>query len=115
MALYATSLVVGTVILLIFAVLLAYLIYPLVLFLQHCLPRALAIAIAYLLVAGVLAAGIFIVTSSLIRQASALAQSIQFLFNHQGSCQSNKYRSFNKISKVYSAAYEVSQTVQKQS
>jgi len=86
-ALYAISLIEGAVILLMLSALLAYLIYPLVQFLQRRLPPPLAIAVAYLLVAGVLAAVMFIVTSSLIRQSSALAQSIQFLLSPAGERQ----------------------------
>ena len=70
--------------LLLLSALLAYLNYPLVLFLQRRLPRPLAIAVAYLLVTSVLAVVTFIVTSSLIRQSSALAQSIQFLLSPAG-------------------------------
>jgi predicted PurR-regulated permease PerM len=83
-ALYAIALIVGAVILLLLSALLAYLIYPLVQFLQRRLPRALAIAVAYLLVAGVMAVGMFIVTSSLVRQSSSLAQSIQILLSPAG-------------------------------
>ncbi len=83
-ALYAISLILGAVILLLLSALLAYLIYPLVQFLQRRLPRSLAIAVAYLLVAGVMAAGMFIVTSSLVRQSSSLAQSIQILLSPAG-------------------------------
>src|SRR5260370_37176240 len=80
-ALFALSLIEGAVILLLLSALLAYLIYPLVQFLQRRLPPPLAIAVAYLLVAAVLAAAMFMVTSSLIGQSSALAQSIQFLLS----------------------------------
>src|SRR6266576_1440653 len=83
-ALYAISLIEGAVILLICSALLAYLIYPLVQFLQRRLPRALAIAVAYLVVAGVMAVSLFIVTSSLVRQSSSLAQSIQILLSPAG-------------------------------
>ncbi len=86
-ALYALSLIVGAVILLLFSALLAYLIYPLVQFFQRRLPHPLAIAVAYLLVAGALAVVMFIVTSSLIRQSSALAQYIQFLLSSAGERQ----------------------------
>jgi predicted PurR-regulated permease PerM len=78
-ALYAISFLVGAVILLLLSGLLAYLLSPLVQFLQRHLPHPLAIAVAYLLVAGALVVVMYIVTSSLIRQASALAQSIQYL------------------------------------
>src|SRR5713226_3940691 len=86
-ALYALSLIVGAVILLLFSALLAYLIYPLVQFFQRRLPYPLAIAVAYLLVAGALAVVMYIVTSSLIRQSSALAQYIQFLLSPAGERQ----------------------------
>ena len=83
-ALYAISLILGAVILLLLSALLAYLIYPLVQFLQRRLPRALAIAVAYLVVAGVMAVSMFIVTSSLVRQSSSLVQSIQILLSPAG-------------------------------
>jgi len=86
-ALYALSLIVGAVILLMLSALLAYLNYPLVQFLQRRLPPPLAIAVAYLLVTGALAVGVYIVTSSLIRQSSALAQYIQFLLSPAGERQ----------------------------
>ncbi|HEX6554360.1 MAG TPA: AI-2E family transporter [Ktedonobacteraceae bacterium] len=84
-ALYALSLIIGAVILLLFSALLAYLNFPLVQFLQRRLPQPLAIAVAYLLVAGALAVGMFIITSSLIRQSSSLAQSIQYLLSPAGA------------------------------
>jgi predicted PurR-regulated permease PerM len=83
-ALYAISLIVGAVILLMLSALLAYLNFPLVQFLQRRLPHALAIALAYLLVASALAVVMFIVTSSLIRQSTSLAQSIQYLLSPAG-------------------------------
>src|SRR5207302_5222988 len=86
-ALYAISLIVGAVILLIVSALLAYIIYPLVQFFQRRLRPSLAIAVAYLLVASALAIGMYIVTSSLIRQSSSLAQSIQFLLSPAGERQ----------------------------
>ncbi len=93
-AVYAISLIVGAVILLMLSALLAYLIYPLVLFLQRRLLHSLAIAVAYLLVAGALAVVMFIVTSSLIRQSSALAQSIQFLLSPAGGRQTQSLFGF---------------------
>ncbi len=84
-ALYALSLIIGAVILLLFSALLAYLNFPLVQFLQRRLPQPLAIAVAYLLVAGALAVGMFIITSSLIGQSSTLAQSIQYLLSPAGA------------------------------
>jgi predicted PurR-regulated permease PerM len=93
-ALYAISLIVTAVMLLMLSALLAYLNYPLVLFLQRRLPHPLAIAVAYLLVAGALAVIMFIVTSSLIRQSSALAQSIQFLLSPAGERQMQSFFGF---------------------
>ncbi len=86
-ALFAISLIIGAVILLLFSALLAYLIYPLVQLFQRRLPRSLAIAVAYLLVAGALAVGMFIITSSLVRQASALADYIHYLLSPAGKRQ----------------------------
>jgi predicted PurR-regulated permease PerM len=86
-ALYAISLIIMAVILLIISALLAYLIYPLVQILQRRLTRAPAIVVAYLLLAGALAVGMFIVTSSLIQQSSSLVQSIQFLLSPAGERQ----------------------------
>ncbi len=83
-ALYAISLIEGAVILLMLSALLAYLIYPLVEFLGRRLPHPVAIAVAHLLVAGALAAGMYIVISSLIQQLSTLAQSIQYLLSPAG-------------------------------
>src|SRR5260370_8488273 len=54
-ALYAISLILTAVMLLLLSALLAYLNYPLVLFLQRRLPRPLAISVAYLPVTTVLA------------------------------------------------------------
>src|SRR5437868_6329535 len=86
-ALYATSLIVGAVILLLVSALLAYIIYPLIQFLQRRLRHSLAITVAYLLIAVVLAGVMFIVTSALIRQSTSLAQSIQFLLSPAGARQ----------------------------
>src|SRR6266699_3814944 len=86
-ALYALSLIAGAVILLLVSALLAYIIYPLVQFLQRRLRRSLAISVAYLLIAGALAGVMFIVTSALIRQSTSLAQTIQFLLSPAGERQ----------------------------
>src|SRR5947208_8065791 len=83
-ALYALSLIAGAVILLLLSALLAYIIYPLVQFLQRRLRRSLAISVAYLLIAGTLAGVMFIVASGLIRQSTSLVQSIQFLLSPAG-------------------------------
>ena len=83
-ALYAISLIIDAVVLLLLSALLAYIIYPLVQFLQRRLTRAPAIVIAYLLVASAFAVVMFIVVSALIQQSSSLAQSIQFLLSPAG-------------------------------
>lgn len=86
-AIYAISLIIGAVLLLGVSALLAHLIYPLVQFFQKYLKRALAIVVVYLLLAGALVAGMFIVTSSIIQQSSSLAQSVQFLLSPAGAHQ----------------------------
>jgi predicted PurR-regulated permease PerM len=90
-ALYAISLIVTAVLLLLFSALLAYLNYPLVQFLQRRLPGALAIAVAYLLVTGVLVVVILIVASSINPQVSSLAQSLQFLLSPAGGRRIQSY------------------------
>jgi predicted PurR-regulated permease PerM len=86
-ALYAISLIIDAVVILLLSALLAYLIYPLVRFLQSHLKRPLAIAVAYLLIAGALAVIMYIVISSLVRQSSTFAQYIQFLMSPAGERQ----------------------------
>ena len=86
-AIYAISLIIGAVLLLMLSALLAYLLYPLVQVLQRRLTRPLAIVVAYLLLVSLLAVGMFIVTSSLLRQSSSLTQSIQFLLSPAGERQ----------------------------
>jgi len=93
-ALYAISLIAGAVILLLVSALLAYIIFPLVQFLQRRLPRSLAIAVAYLLIAGILAGGMLIVTSALIQQSTSLAHSIQFLLSPAGAHQIQPFIDF---------------------
>ncbi len=83
-ALYAISLIIDAVVLLLLSALLAYIISPLVQFLQRRLTRAPAIVIAYLLVASAFAVVMVIVVSALIQQSSSLAQSIQFLLSPAG-------------------------------
>ena len=83
-AIYAISLIVTAVIILMLSALLAYFIYPLVQFLQRRLTRPLAIFVAFLLLAGVLAVVMFIVASSLNPQVTSLAKSIQFLLSPAG-------------------------------
>src|SRR3989440_3854469 len=86
-ALYALSLIAGAVILLLVSALLAYIIYPLVQLLQRRLLRSLAITVAYLLIAGVVVGGMFIVASALIQQSTSLVHSIQFLLSPAGARQ----------------------------
>jgi len=86
-ALYAISLIAGAVILLLVSALLAYIIYPLVQLLQRRLLRSLAIGVAYLLVAGAVVGGMFIVASALIQQSTSLVHSIQFLLSPAGERQ----------------------------
>ena len=86
-ALYALSLIAGAVILLLVSALLAYIIYPLVQLLHRRLLRSLAIGVAYLLVAGVVVGGMFIVASALIQQSTSLVHSIQFLLSPAGARQ----------------------------
>ncbi len=75
------SLIWEVALLLLLSALLAYFIYPLTEVLRHRLKRPLEITVAYLLVAGVLAVLVCIVTSSVARQVSSLAQTITFLFS----------------------------------
>jgi predicted PurR-regulated permease PerM len=86
-ALYALSLIAGAVILLLLSALLAYIIYPLVQLLHRRLLRSLAIGVAYLLVAGAVVGGMFIVASALIQQSTSLVHSIQFLLSPAGERQ----------------------------
>jgi predicted PurR-regulated permease PerM len=86
-ALYALSLISGAVIILIVSALLAYIIYPVVHFLQRYLPRPLAIAIAYLVIVSLLIAVLYVVITSLIQQSASLVQYVKFLFTPQGQKQ----------------------------
>lgn len=83
-AIYAISLILTAVIVLMLSALLAYFIYPLVQFLQRRLTRPLAMIVAFLLVAGFLAMVMFIVAYSLNPQVSSLAKSIRFLLSPAG-------------------------------
>ncbi|HVB25779.1 MAG TPA: AI-2E family transporter [Ktedonobacteraceae bacterium] len=85
--LYALSLISGAVIILIVSALLAYIIYPVVHFLQRYLPRPLAITVAYLVIVSLLAAVLYVVITSLIQQSASLVQYVQFLFTPQGQKQ----------------------------
>ncbi len=86
-AIYAVSLIWEATLLLLLSALLAYFIYPLTEFLRRRLKRPLAIAIAYLLVAGILAVVVWIVASSVVRQVSSLAHTIMFLLSPAGKRQ----------------------------
>ena len=93
-ALYALSLIAGAVILLLLSALLAYIIYPLVQLLHRRLLRSLAIGVAYLLVAGAVVGGMFIVASALIQQSTSLVHSIQFLLSPAGQRQLQPFIAF---------------------
>src|SRR5215471_3175658 len=86
-ALYGISLILTAVIILLLSALFAYFIYPLVQILQRHLPKALAIGVAFLLLAGILAVVLFIVASSINPQAASLAKSLQFLLSPAGERQ----------------------------
>ena len=86
-AIYAVSLIWLATLLLLLSALLAYFIHPLTEFLRRRLKQPLAIAIAYLLVAGVLAVIVWIIASSVLRQVSSLVQSMAFLLSPAGKRQ----------------------------
>ena len=86
-ALYAISLILESVILLLLSALLAYFIYPLTRLFQRRLSQPLAIVVAYLLVTGALAVVEFIVVSSLMQQVSSLVQTVRFLLSPAGEHQ----------------------------
>ena len=77
----------GTLILLIAAGLLAYLIYPLVLFFQRFMPRFLAIIVVYLVVASALSFLVYNVVTSVIKQFSSFVLYFQYLLSPQGQRQ----------------------------
>ena len=85
--LYALSLISGAIIILIVSALLAYIIYPVVHFLERYLPRPLAITVAYLVIVTLLAAVLYVVITSLIQQSASLVKYIQFLFTPEGQKQ----------------------------
>jgi predicted PurR-regulated permease PerM len=85
--LYALSLISGAIIILIVSALLAYIIYPVVHFLERYLPRPLAIAVAYLVIVTLLAVVLYVVITSLIQQSASLVGYIQFLFTPEGQKQ----------------------------
>ena len=85
--LYSLSRISGAIIILIVSALLAYIIYPVVHFLQRYLPRPLAIAVAYIVIVSLLAAILYVVITSIIQQSASLVGYIQFLFSPQGQKQ----------------------------
>jgi predicted PurR-regulated permease PerM len=83
-AVYGISLISEAVIILIVSVLLAYLNYPLVQFLQRRLAPPLAVAIAYLVVTIIIIGGLSLVVVPLIQQSSSLAQFLKYLASPAG-------------------------------
>jgi predicted PurR-regulated permease PerM len=83
-ALYAISLILTAVIILLLSALFDYFIYPLMQFFQRRLPQPLAIVVTFLLVAGIPAVVMLIVTSSINPQVASLAKFIQFLMSPAG-------------------------------
>ena len=84
-ALYALSLILTAVVVLLLSTLLAYFSYPLVQFLQRRLTRPLAIVVAFLLIAGVLVVVMFIVVFSINPQVASLVKYMQFLMSPAGA------------------------------
>ena len=83
-ALYALSLILTAVVVLLLSALLAYFSYPLVQFLQRRLTRPLAIVVAFLLIAGVLVVVMLIVAFSINPQVASLVKYMQFLMSPAG-------------------------------
>ncbi len=78
---------IGTVILLIAAGLLAYVIYPLVLVLERFMPRALAIVVVYLVVLSALAFLLYNVVSAVVKQFASFVLYFQYLLTPEGQRQ----------------------------
>jgi predicted PurR-regulated permease PerM len=78
---------IGTLILLIVAGLLAYVIYPLVLLLQRFMPRVLAIVAVYLVVLSALAFLLYNVVSAVVQQFASFVLYFQYLLTPQGQRQ----------------------------
>jgi predicted PurR-regulated permease PerM len=78
---------IGTVLLLIAAGLLAYVIYPLVLLLQRFMPRFLAIILVYLVVLSALSLLIYNMVASVIQQFTSFVLYFQFLLSPRGQRQ----------------------------
>lgn len=79
--------VVGTLLLLVTAALLAYVIYPLVLLLQRIMPRFLAIVLVYLVVLSALSLLMYTMIASVIGQLASFVLFFQFLLTPQGQQQ----------------------------
>jgi predicted PurR-regulated permease PerM len=86
-AIYAVSLIWMAALRLLLSALLAYCIHPLTELLRRRLKQPLATAVAYLLVAGVLAVVVWIAASSVVQQVASLAHSIAFLLSPAGKRQ----------------------------
>src|SRR5947209_4081586 len=78
---------IGTVLLLVAAGLLAYVIYPLVLVLQRFMPRFLAVIVVYSVVVSALSFLIYSMVASVIQQFSSFVLYFQFLLSPQGQRQ----------------------------
>jgi len=76
--------IIGTLILLIAAGLLAFTIYPLVLLLQRFMPRMLAIVVVYLVALSALAFLLYSVVSSVVQQSASFVPYFQYLLSPQG-------------------------------
>ena len=89
---------IGTLILLIAAGLLAYVIYPLVLLLQRFMPRFLAIIVVYLVVLSALSFLIYSMVASVVQQTTSIVLYFQHLLSPQGQRQLQPYiETFNKL------------------
>ena len=89
---------IGTLILLIAAGLLAYLIYPLVLLLQRFMPRFLAIIVVYLVVLSALSFLIYSMVASVVQQFTSFVLYFQHLLSPQGQRQLQPYiEALNKL------------------
>lgn len=89
---------IGTVLLLIAAGLLAYIIYPLVLLLQRFMSRLLAILVVYLVVLSAISILIYFMVASVIQQFSSFVLYFQFLLSPQGQRQLQPFiETLNKL------------------
>lgn len=89
---------IGTLILLIVAGLLAYIIYPLALLLQRFMPRMLAIVVVYLVVLSALAFLLYSVISAVVQQSASFVLYIQYLLSPQGQRQLQPFiETLNKL------------------